>query len=170
MNDLKKAWLIRILAGGTIGMALLFLVGGTFNGWVNLAAFRPISPDLVSLVGSKPRAAVVQFGLYFALGAGIGAATLPFAEDGKQLFLRSALHFIYTAAVFSALVWLCRWNWNEWLVWLVELALLALVYLLIWGIRWVFWYVELRKIRKALGLEERRVKKEEQNHATDKAL
>lgn len=147
-----KQWLIRIFAGGVIGMALMYFVGGALNGWVNLAGFEPVSPDLISLIGSKPLAAVIQFGLYFALGAGIGVATLPFAEDGKQLLLHSALHFVYTAAVFSALVWLCWWNRSEWLVWLVELALLALVYLLIWAVRWIFWYAELRRMRRALGL------------------
>ncbi|MGM9607503.1 MAG: DUF3021 family protein [Oscillospiraceae bacterium] len=167
MNNGKKAWLIRIFAGGVIGTAFLYFVGAFFNallhgglGWGG-PALLPVSPDLADLVGSKHLAAVIQFALYFALGAGIGVATLPFAEDGKQLFVRSALHFVYTAAVFSALVWLCWWNWGEWLVWLMELAALALVYLLIWGVRWVTWYAELRKLRRALGLKEQHGKKEE---------
>lgn len=154
MNS-KKQWLLRILIGGLIGMVLMYFVGGTFNGLVRLSSFRPVSPELIRLAGSKPLAAVIQFALYFALGAGAGVATLPFAEDGKQLALCSLLHFAYTAAVFSALVWLCRWNWGEWSVWLVELALLAGVYVLIWLGRWVGWYAEMRRIRKALGLEPR---------------
>lgn len=159
MNS-KKQWLLRILIGGLIGMVLMYFVGGTFNGLVRLSAFRPVSPELIRLAGSKPLAAVIQFALYFALGAGVGVSTLPFAEDGKQLLLHSALHFVYTAAVFSALVWLCRWNWSEWLVWLVELALLALVYLLIWAVRWIFWYAELRRMRRALGLNPEQKDKE----------
>lgn len=156
----KKQWLVRILIGGLIGMVLMYFVGGTFNGLVRLSAFQPVSPNLIHLAGSKPLAAVIQFALYFALGAGAGVATLPFAEDAKELWICSALHFIYIAAVFSALVWLCRWNWGEWTAWLAELALLTLVYLLIWAVRWIFWYAELRRMRRALGLNPEQKDKE----------
>lgn len=156
-----KQWLIRILAGGVLGMALLYFAGGLFHallhgglGWGG-PAFLPVSPDLTDLVGTKPLAVLIQFCLYFAFGAVVGVATLPFADEGGALALRSLIHFIVTAGLFSAIVWLCGWAWS-WRAWLAELALLALVYLLIWLMRWAFWYVELRKIRKALGLEPRR--------------
>lgn len=156
----KKQWLVRIVAGGVLGMALLCLVGGLFNSLVNggLIAMgtydrvQPVSRDLARLAGSDALALAIQLALYFALGAGLGAATLPFAEDGTWLVLCSLLHFAYTAAVCSALVWLCGWNWGKWSVWLAELALLAGVYLLIWLVRWLFWYAELRAIRAKLGL------------------
>lgn len=157
MEGLKQQWLPRVLAGGVLGMVILFFVGGTINGLVNGGMlggdpFRGISPDLVYLVRSTPLAAAIQFALYFALGALVGIATLPFADDGKTLVIRSLLHFAATAAVFSTLSWLCWWCWNEWKVLLVELGLLAGFYLLVWLIRWVGWYRELLAIRQKLGL------------------
>ena len=157
MNDMKKAWIVRIVVGGILGMVILFFLGGTFNGLVNGAflggrLFRGISPDLIYLVHSTPLAAVIQFALYFALGALVGIATLPFADDGKTLVIRSLLHFFATAAVFSALSWLCWWCWSEWKVLLVELGLLALLYVLIWLGRLAAWWSELDAIREKLGL------------------
>ena len=156
MNDMKKAWIVRIVAGGVIGMVVMAFLGLLFNSFADLSLTSSemdwVSYDLIKLVGSKPLAALLQFGLYFALGAGVGVATLPFAEEGKELLIRSALHFVYTAAVSSALIWLCWWNRGEWLAWLLELALLALLYVLVWLGRLAAWWSELDAIRAKLGL------------------
>ena len=157
MNKNRKQWLVRMLAGGVLGMVILFFVGGTFNALVNGMIlggrrFYGISPDLVYLVHSTFLAAVIQFALYFALGALVGIATLPFADDGKTLVIRSLLHFSATAAVFSVLSWLCWWCWSEWKVLLVELGLLALVYVIVWLGRLAAWWSELDAIREKLGL------------------
>lgn len=169
MNKIQKQWIVRIIVGGLIGMAGLFLIGGVFNDLVNggLIAmnhhtpFQAVSYDLADLVGSDALAMAIQLALYFAAGAGIGVSTLPFADDGKELLLRSVLHFAYMAAVVSALIWLCGWNWGEPLVWLTELAALALLYVLIWGVRWIFWWFELGAIREKLGLTRHKRQKEE---------
>lgn len=156
MNDVKKAWIVRILAGGVIGTAAMAFLGLLFNSFANFKLTSSeldwVSYDLIKLVGSKPLAALLQFGLYFTLGAGVGVATLPFAEEGKELLIRSALHFAYTAMVSSALIWLCGWNRGEWPAWLLELALLALLYVLIWLGRLAAWWSELDAIREKLGL------------------
>ena len=155
MND-KKAWIVRIVAGGLIGMAVMAFLGLLFNSFADLsltsAVMDWVSYDLIKLVGSKPLAAFLQFGLYFALGAGVGVATLPFADEGKELLIHSALHFVYTAAVSSALIWLCGWNRGEWPAWLLELTLLALLYVLVWLGRLAAWWSELDAIREKLGL------------------
>ena len=156
MNETKKAWIVRIVAGGATGMVVMAFLGLLFNSFADIrltsSEWDWVSYDLIKLVGSKPLAALLQFGLYFALGAGVGAATLPFAEEGKELLIRSALHFVYTAAVSSALIWLCWWNRGEWLAWLLELALLALLYALVWLGRLAAWWSELDAIREKLGL------------------
>ena len=156
MTDVKKAWIVRIAAGGVIGMLAMAFLGLLFNSFANFKLTSSeldwVSYDLIKLAGSKPLAALLQFGLYFALGAGVGVATLPFAEEGKELLIRSALHFVYTATVSSALIWLCGWNRGEWPAWLLELALLALLYVLIWLGRLAAWWSELDAIREKLGL------------------
>lgn len=157
MDKNRKQWLVRTLVGGVLGMVILFFVGGTFNALVNGMIlggrrFYGISPDLIYLVRSTFLAAVIQFVLYFALGALVGIATLPFADDGKTLVIRSLVHFFATAAVFSVLSWLCWWCWSEWKVLLVELSLLALLYVLIWLGRLAAWWSELDAIREKLGL------------------
>ena len=117
-----------------------------------LAVFEPIGPQLIGMVRWKSLAMFIQLSLYFALGAGAGVATLPFADSGRELVVRSLAHFGYIAGVFSLLVWLCRWSWGMWEVWLAELGILAAVYVLIWLGRWVGWYTEVAAIREKLGL------------------
>ena len=156
MNETKKTWLVRIAAGGVLGMVVMAFLGLLFNSFADFTLTSSeldwVSYDLIKLVGSKPLAAFLQFGLYFALGAGVGVATLPFAEEGKDLLIRSVFHFCYMAAVSSALIWLCGWNRGEWSMWLLELALLALLYVLIWFGRWLAWWFEVDEIREKLGL------------------
>ena len=160
MTDRQKQWLIRILLGGLIGIAVLIPLGGVFNGLVSggLIAmgpnpiFRLVSYDLEYLTGSAPLAFAVQLGLYFLMGAVVGLSTLPFADDGPTLVLRSLAHFAATAGALTALVVLCGWNWGEFWPVALYLGLLAAVYLLIWLGRWVGWYVEVAAIRQRLGL------------------
>ena len=154
MNDTKKAWIVRIAAGGVIGMVAMAFLGAIFNSAANFTfSGGPdwVSWHLIQRLG-LPLAAILQFGLYFALGAGVGMATLPFADEGKDLLIRSVFHFCYMAAVSSALIWLCMWNAGDFVVWLIELGLLALLYVLIWFGRWLAWWSELDAIREKLGL------------------
>ena len=153
MNDMKKAWIVRIVVGGVIGMVALCVIGGLFNAarFAGHWEIEVINPALIQLTGSALSAALIQFALYFLLGAGAGAATLPFAEEGAELLIRSALHFAYTAVLFSILVWLTRWALDV-PMWLTQLFLLALLYVLIWFGRWLAWWFEVDEIREKLGL------------------
>lgn len=158
MTHRQKQWLVRILIGGLIGIAVLIPVGGLFNDLVgggliamgNHTPFQLVSYDLERLAG--PAALGIQLGLYFLMGAVVGVSTLPFADDGATLVRRSLAHFAVTAGVLALMVCLCGWNWGEPVVLLVYLALLAAVYLLIWVARWVGWYAEVAVIREKLGL------------------
>lgn len=160
MTDRQKQWMVRILLGGLIGIAVLIPLGGIFNDLVsggliamgNHTPFRLVSYDLEYLTGSAPLAFAVQLGLYFLMGAVVGVSTLPFPDDGPTLVLRSLAHFAATAAALTLLVVLCGWNWGEFWPVVLYLGLLAAVYLLIWLGRWVGWYVEIAAIRQRLGL------------------
>lgn len=159
MTDRQKQWLVRILIGGLIGVAVLVPVGGLFNDLVSggLIAtgthtlFRLVSAELEQLAG--PAALAVQLGLYFLMGAVVGVSTLPFADDGATLVRRSLAHFAATAGALTLLVCLCGWNWGKVVPLVVYLALLAAVYLLIWLVRWAGWYAEVAAIREKLGLD-----------------
>ena len=166
MTDRQKQWLVRILIGGLIGVAVLVTVGGLYNDLVSgglLAMgthtpFRLVSYDLERRAG--PAALAVQLGLYFLMGAVVGVSTLPFAGDGATLIRRSLALFAATSWARTLLVCLCGWNWGKVVPLVVYLALLAAVYLLIWLVRWAGWYAELAAIREKLGLSPRRGKKE----------
>ena len=155
----RKQLLIRALIGGIIGVAVLIPMGGLFNDLVSggLIAmgshtpFRLVSSNLEWLVGSVPLAFAIQMGLYFLMGAVAGVSTLPFAEDGKTLVLRSLAHFVLTAGALILICTLLGWAWS-WQATAGYLVLLAAVYLLIWLARWVGWYAEADAIRKKLGL------------------
>ncbi len=169
MTEIRRQWLIRIFLGGLIGVAVLVPLGGLFNDLVsggliamgNHTPFRLVSYDLERLTGSVPLALAAELLLYFLMGAVVGLSTLPFADGGKALVLRSLAHFAATAAVFAALVVLCGWNWGEILPLAVYLGLLSALYLLIWLCRWVGWYLELAAMRRKLGLVPKREKKGE---------
>ncbi len=87
-----------------------------------------------------------------ALGAAAGVATLPFADDGRSLVLRSLAHFAVTAVLFLLLL-LQYWSWEDWQALLLLEAMLALLYALIWLGRWIGWYAEVMQLRTLLGLD-----------------
>ena len=142
--DDKKRALVRAAVGGLIGVAVLIPLGGLFNdlvsgGLISMGfhtPFRLVSADLEWRVGSAPLALVIQLALYFLLGAAAGVSTLPFADDGPTLILRSLAHFALTAGLLTLTCTLLGWAWS-WQAMGVYLVLLAAVYLLIWLGRWV---------------------------------
>ena len=155
MNDTKKTWIVRIIVGGLIGMAVLVMIGyivGSINLFGNKPSFRGfhfVDGTMERLLGSKTLAIVVQFALFFVFGALAGVATIPFAEGGRELLVRSALHFLAMEAVCCAGVLLNFAGTESPLPWMLALAL---VYILVWLGRLAAWWSELDAIRAKLGL------------------
>ena len=155
MNDMKKAWIVRIVVGGLIGMAVLVLIGyiaGSINLFGNKPSFRGfhfVDGTMEHLLGSEALAVAVQFSLFFVFGALVGIATIPFAEGGRELLVRSALHFLAMEVVCCVGVLLNFAGTESPLPWMLVLALL---YVLIWFGRWLAWWFEVDEIREKLGL------------------
>lgn len=147
--NIKKQFPVRILIGGLLGVAGYLLIsflaqpGAVFGGSLDFAF-------TFCFDGRVPEGAGAALGLalWFAFGAEIAVATLPFADSGKSLVLRSLAHFAVMAATVGAWAWL-NFGLREVLFFLIPLVL---VYLLIWLGRWVGWYAEVAAIREKLGL------------------
>ena len=145
----KKQALRRLLLGGVLGVTgyllLSFLTqpGALFTGSLRLDFTFCYNSQVPETLG-----AALGLLLWFAFGAEIGVATLPFADDGPALVCRTLLHFAIMAATLSLWVLL---NFQTAQI-PFFLLLLALIYLLIWLGRWVGWYAEADAIRKKLGL------------------
>jgi len=86
-----------------------------------------------------------------ALGATLGAATLPFADDGPTLVRRSLLHLGVTALEVALVLWLCV-DLRDGRAWALWMGMLVLFYAVIWLGRWIGWYVEVMQLRTLLGL------------------
>jgi hypothetical protein len=119
------------------------LVGGT----AGLLAALILIPYLMDSRLVDPVVCLLCAGL----GGAAGAATLPFADDGRQLLLRSWAHFAVTSALFVLLMARFYGWWWEGLL-LLE-GMLAVLYALIWLGRWIGWYVEVMQLRTLLGLD-----------------
>lgn len=125
-------WLVRILIGGGAGLLACII--------------------LVPYINLERSAPPVMCLLCAALGGAAGVATLPFADDGKTLLLRSAAHFAVTSVLFLLLA-AYLYSWEDWELLLVLEGVLALLYALIWLGRWIGWYVEVMQLRALLGLD-----------------
>lgn len=132
MGSGKWSWLVRILIGGGVGL---------------LACIT-----LIQYIATDWSATPVMYFLFTALGGAAGVATLPFADDGRTLLLRSAAHFAVTSVLFLLLA-AQIYSWEDWKTLLVLEGSLALLYALIWLGRWVGWYVEVMQLRTLLGLD-----------------
>ncbi len=129
MEKLKWNRIAHVLAGAVLGLVF--------------------SVVLVSyMVGARGPTAVTCL-LCTSLGGAVGAATLPFADDGRSLLLHSAAHFGVTAVLFFLLTFELGARGAELLAWQI---ILLLVYAVIWLGRWIGWYVEVRQLRSLLGL------------------
>lgn len=129
MKGIKWSWAVRIVAGAVLGLVSS----------VVLASY---------IIGAREPSPVTSL-LCTALGAAAGAATLPFADDGKTLLLRSAAHFGVTASLFALLTARLGARGTQLLAWV---GILFLLYAVIWLGRWVGWYVEVMQLRTLLGL------------------
>lgn len=151
----------RILAGAVLGGALFFLIGALLNGISEGALmgktdfFVPISTVLTGRTGSSATALLIEMVLYCILGALVGGASLPFAEERDKLLLRSACHFVVIAGIATLLTWLCDWNKGEVGFWLLLIGIIAAIYFIIWIGRWIGWNGEIRQIRDKLGIKKK---------------
>ena len=148
MEGLKKQWLSRAWIGALAGMAFFGLLGCAIGGigYFNLSGFRYVSCRLY--VHSEPLGLLLSLALFALFGAEVGAATLPFADSGRELVARSLLHYAATAATVS--VWaVLNFGLANLLFFLFPLTS---VYILVWLGRWVGWYAEAAAIREKLGL------------------
>ncbi len=152
MEEIKRQWLVRALVGGSLGLACCVLVGfvaqpGALFGGTLSYDIRDFTFCFDSRVPEGPGTALALL-LWFLFGAETGIATLPFADSGRELVVRSLAHFAVTAATVS--VWVVL-NFG-----VIELPFflipLALVYALVWLGRWVGWFAEVAAIRAKLGL------------------
>ena len=130
MKEVRRSGMARILTGGALGLVFS----------VVLASY---------IVGSRGPSAAVCL-LCVGLGAAAGVATLPFADDGKTLVLRSAAHFAVTSVLFILLAARLGARGSQLLAWE---AVLALLYAVIWLGRWIGWYMEVMQLRALLGLD-----------------
>lgn len=160
MSDTRKDWLVRILIGGVLGAAgyllLSFLTQPGAWGFGNTSwkfAFTFYYGNLVpEMLGG-----VLSGALWFAFGAEIAVATLPFAEEGASLLRRSLFHFAAMMLTVGLWAFLNFFNSDYPLAFFRGelwhfLVPVALVYVLIWLGRWVGWYAEVAAIRARLGL------------------
>ena len=154
MENVKKQWLIRILAGALSGAAAHTLLGyllGSFTlfGPAHFTGF--VFPYCGFPYEIEPLGVLLSFALFALFGAEVGVATLPFADSGRELVVRSLIHFVVTSAT------VCLWAGlnvcstpADYLTFLVPLTL---VYILVWLGRWGGWYTEVADIRVKLGLD-----------------
>ena len=151
---IKHQWLPRAFIGGCVGIAAHVLLGyllGTFSlfGRAQFTGFRfPFCnfPYEIEWVG-----VLISFALWALFGAEVGIATLPFADSGRELVVRSLAHYAATSATVG--VWaVLNFHGNPWENLLWFLIPLTLVYALVWLGRWVGWYAEVAAIREKLGL------------------
>lgn len=130
MRTIRWDWIARIAVGAALGLVFS----------VVLASY---------IVGARGPSPVICL-LCAGLGAAAGAATLPFADDGKMLMLRSAAHFGVVATLFALLAAQLGARGTELLAWE---AVLFLLYAVVWLGRWIGWYVEVMQLRTLLGLD-----------------
>lgn len=136
--------IIRGGIGGALGLLILARFGEIFNSIIIDAG-----------EGGTP-ALVISYILYFVIGALIGIATLPFTDTGKELVVRSVIHYALTALAFSALCLVNGWNRGRWDTLLFFIGVLAVFYLTIWLARWIAWLGEISDIREKLGIKPKR--------------
>lgn len=158
----KESCIKRMLFGGLISMAaalaLILLVNFVLNSitWDGSPDYSNIQLTFdrcAVYFGSPWLATTAELLSVFVLGMGIGLSTLPFAETWTALLGLSFLHFVVTGLVAQVVGWTYLWfgmspREGPWMILILYVAL----YVLIWGVRWIFWYIELRKLRKAFGL------------------
>lgn len=159
----KKQIAVRGLIGGLAGLGAalavtlllnLFLRGLSWGGPAGAGSLQLTSDRAAAYFGSGALAVLVEMLVVFVFGACVGLTTLPFSETWTNLPGVSLLHFVLTGVLVQLLGWSYQWLGLEHGP-LILLVLYAGVYLAVWLVRYLRWSVEVRQLRRALGLEEK---------------
>ena len=108
MNETKKQWLARIVTGGLSAVLLLLVLLYIWDAIPFMGHglnFRSPAAVLADWLKLYPGLLAANLLFAFLLGAEVGVATLPFADSGRELVVRSLVHFAVTAATVGA--WGC---------------------------------------------------------------
>ena len=151
--DNRNGVIVRAMIGGVLGMAFFLLLawltqpGSLFSGRLSFDFTFCYNSHVPEVLG-----AALGFLLWFLFGAQTGLATLPFADAGRILLLRSLAHF--GAMSLTMWVWVALNFTYEPLpgLLLTFQVPFTLIYLLVWLGRWVGWYAEAAQLREKLGL------------------
>ena len=106
MEKIKRQWLCRILTGALAGVAAHVLLGYVLG---SFSLFGPARfTGFVFPYCGFPReiewlGVLLSFALFALFGAEVGIATIPFADSGRELVVRSLIHYTVTAAT------VCLW-------------------------------------------------------------
>lgn len=149
--DDKKQALYRIAVGAVAGVAVHVLLGyvlGTLGFFGDRLAAVFSSPTCSFPAPFACWGILLSYLLFALLGAEIGVSTLPFADHGRTLVLRTLAHFALMAVTVALWGGLNFGGAGA----AFCLILLASIYVLVWLGRWVGWYVEVAAIRSKLGL------------------
>lgn len=151
--DEKRQALWRILTGALAGVSAYLLLswltqpGSLFGGRMSLDFTFCFNSQVPEALG-----AALGFLLWGAFGAETALATLPFADGGRTLLLRSLAHF----AVMTATMWawvLLNFPREPLPGLILDFQLpFTLLYVLVWLGRWVGWYAEVAQLREWLGI------------------
>ena len=149
MSAGQKSWIVRILAGGLAGAGL---AGAGYRPlFIGGFSAPPLCGALIQSCGILG-AVAVTLALFFAFGAAVGVATLPFDDYGPALAARSLLHFAVTGGLVLLLGWLLELVGPSPAAVLLLLGLYTFLYLTVWLVRWLGWRAELDDLRSALDL------------------
>lgn len=152
MTEFKKEWLPRILTGAPAGMAVYLFIswlaqpGSLFGAAMGFEFTFCFNSNVPEVLG-----AVLGLLLWGLFGAEVGVATIPFADSGRELVMRSLAHFAATAVTVGAWAAL-NFPYEPFFALPEFLIPLAVAYFLIWFTRWVGWFSEVEVIREKLGL------------------
>lgn len=138
-------WLVRLISGGIIGIAIGFMMALAFSVGYGADVFMPSSPSFVSEFSTNLWATVASAGLWFLMGVVFSGSAVVFEAERLSIVQQTIIHAGLTFLLFTPLALLAGWFPLK-VMWLLSYTFeFMLIYVALWCL---FMWQAKRRVRQ----------------------
>ena len=142
---MKKQIIKRGVFGFPVGIAIGYVITVIVSAFVGDGNCYPVTPELVSAMGSELNAVILQTVLCGVMGAGFAAASVIWELDSWSLAKQSGIYFLIACILMLPIAYAANWMEHSVGGILSYIGIFIAIFISVWLAQYLSWK---RKIKK----------------------
>ncbi|MGN0983453.1 MAG: DUF3021 domain-containing protein [Gemmiger sp.] len=136
---MKQKIIHRGLVGCPAGIAIGFLIPLVISACIRDGFYYPVTPELISTMGSELNAVILQTVLCGLLGSGFAMASCIWEVDSWRLATQTGVYFLIACLLMLPIAYLSNWMKHSVAGVLSYVSIFGLVFVVVWIVQYLSW-------------------------------